>query len=627
MHRLRRIPFFATLSEEELGSIYGKMQPRHYREGALVFKEGEPGDALYLIEQGMVKVVSDATTEAEVFAHLSEGDFFGEMALLSNRARSSAVRTVTPVDLLILPKADFEDQLRAHPTLALSLSRTLSQRLIHTDQALVERHLRKMVLFADVSDEDILAISQKLQPKQYKKGWLIFSVGEPATSLYLIEKGQVKVVSDAETERETIAVLGEGEFFGEMALLTGEPRTAAVRAASDVDLWLLSKADFEDILVAYPPIGLALSRVLGSRLESADRHLVQHGVETHLATSQSRSIQVALPSLPRPAAGRAFTLAPALRDAAVPVQSWFRAQPVSAQVQVAAAVLLAVWLLGITLPLLLLTALAESAPAPTSAVSGAAQPALQASLASQGGPSPAFSFNPFGLFSTPTPTPTNTPRPTNTPTLTPTRTPTTTPTSTPVPPTPTNTPIPTATPVPPTPTLTPTRTPVPTATAVPPTSTPVPPTPVPPPPVDWDGRLNTIGVARVPAAVAPGQPYWALVRAVFQNAEESGGSHHIFIDVLDEGGKRVALPAGAEFGRVGDVPLAWGDAKPANESPANHAMSKDTRYNVLITLNGLPSDLVTGMCMLAGDGTMSPLVGQPGAFHDSYLLTFQKRIR
>ena len=334
MHRLRRIPFFATLSEEEMGAIYAKMQARHFGEGEVVFKEGDPGDALYLIEQGMVKVVSDAATEAEVFAHLSEGDFFGEMALLSNRVRSSAVIAVSPVDLLILPKADFEAQIRVHPTLALSLSRTLSQRLIHSDQALVQGHLRKMVLFADVSDEEILAISRRLQPKQYKKGWLIFSVGEPATSLYLIEKGQVRVISDAETERETIAVLGEGEFFGEMALLTGEPRTAAVRAMSDLDLWVLSKADFEDILVAYPPIGLALSRVLGSRLETADHHLVQHGTETRLAPLPSRSVQVVLPSQPRPATVRQLGQPPALlalKEAAVPLQSWFQGQSVSAQ--------------------------------------------------------------------------------------------------------------------------------------------------------------------------------------------------------------------------------------------------------------------------------------------------------
>jgi hypothetical protein len=145
--------------------------------------------------------------------------------------------------------------------------------------------------------------------------------------------------------------------------------------------------------------------------------------------------------------------------------------------------------------------------------------------------------------------------------------------------------------------------------------------------VDWDGRLNTIGVVRVPAAVAPGQPYWALVRAVFQNANESGFNHHIYVDLLDEAGNRVVLAGGTEIGRANDLRLVWGDAKPANEFPANQPMDRDQRYNVLITLGGLPADQVTGMCMLAGDGTSSPLVGQPGAFHDNYLLTFQKRIR
>ena len=429
MHRLRRVPFFQSLNEEELTGIYSKMHGRHYREGEFVFREGDQADALFLIEQGMVKVVSDSATEAEVFAHLSEGDFFGEMALLSNRPRASAVRAVTPVDVLILRKSDFEDQLRLHPTLALTLSRTLSQRLIHADHQLVERHLRKMILLAGLSDEDILAISHRLQPKQYKKGWLIFSNGEPATSLYLIERGQVKVVSDSETERETIAVLGEGEFFGEMALLTGEPRTASVRAMSDVDLWALNKTDFEEILVAYPPIGLALSRVLGERLERADMHLVQHAAETRrpavsrLPALPSLPSFPSLPSLPRPAVGHALTVLPVLHEAMVPVESWFRSQTLPRQIRFAAISLLAIWVGGISLPMAVLGALADSAPAPSLTSSDY----VAASAASAGGiPGPAYAFNPFGLFSTPTPEPTPTSLPTWTPTVRP-------PTATPAP--------------------------------------------------------------------------------------------------------------------------------------------------------------------------------------------------
>ncbi|NJD65002.1 MAG: cyclic nucleotide-binding domain-containing protein, partial [Chloroflexi bacterium] len=403
MHQLRRIPFFATLNDEQLATIYARMQTRHFHEGELVFKEGDPADALFLIQQGMVKVVSDAESQAEVFAHLSEGDFFGEMALLSNRPRASAVFAISPVELLILKKADFEDQLRLYPGLALTLSRTLSQRLIHADQQLVESHLRKMILFSQISDEEILSISRRLQPKQYKKGWLIFSNGEPATSLYLIERGQVKVLSDSETEREVLAVLGEGEFFGEMALLTGEPRTASVRASTDVELWVLSKTDFEEILVAYPAVGLALSRVLGERLERADRHLVQHAAEHHLPALPSLP---ALPALPVPAAGHALTIIPLLKEAAVPVEAWFVDQPFTRQIRFAAISLLAIWVLGISLPMVVLAALGDSAPPPRVTTAGVRT--LRSESIVSGAPGPAFSFNPFGLFSTPPPAPTPT---------------------------------------------------------------------------------------------------------------------------------------------------------------------------------------------------------------------------
>ncbi len=625
MHRLRRIPFFATLNDEQLSTIYSRMEGRHFREGELVFREGDAADALYLIEQGIVKVVSDAEFESEVFAHLSEGDFFGEMALLSNRPRASAVRAVTPVDLLILKKADFEDQLRMYPGLALTLSRTLSQRLIHADQQLVERHLRKMLLFAEISDEDILAISHRLQPKQYKKGWVIFSNGEPATALYLIERGQVKVLSDAETEREVIAVLGEGEFFGEMALLTGEPRTASVRASTDVDLWALSKTDFEEILVAYPPIGLALSRVLGERLERADRHLVQHAAETHLPALP------AFPTLPVPAAGHALTIVPLLREAAVPVEAWFGELPLPRQIRFAAILLLAIWVVGISLPMVVLAALGDTAPLPRVAVpstrAGAGTAAGVMSLSATGtdtsAPGPAFSFNPFGLFSTPTPEPTATRVPTWTPTPKPTATPI-----------PTQTPVPTSTP---TPMLTSTPTPVPatptpvpaTATAAPPTNTPVPPTntPVPPPPVAWDGRLSFLNVGRVPAAVAPGQTYWALVSAKFQNSDEGGGAHHIFVDLQDEGGGRVGLPEGSVVGQVSGDNLQWG-IKPANEYPVNYPMYGGLGgYNLVITLGGIPSDQVVGMGLVAADGISAPLAAQSGKIHVNYLLTFQRRAR
>lgn len=144
--------------------------------------------------------------------------------------------------------------------------------------------------------------------------------------------------------------------------------------------------------------------------------------------------------------------------------------------------------------------------------------------------------------------------------------------------------------------------------------------------MSWDGRLSFLGVGHARAAVAPGQAYWSLTVAKFQNSEESGGAHHIFIDVLDVAGNRVGLPEGAVIGMVGDTPLQWG-MKPANEFPCNFAMYGGLgAYSVSLNLEGLPSDAVLGMGMVAADGISAPLKAEGGKIHVNYLLVFQKRI-
>ena len=145
--------------------------------------------------------------------------------------------------------------------------------------------------------------------------------------------------------------------------------------------------------------------------------------------------------------------------------------------------------------------------------------------------------------------------------------------------------------------------------------------------MNWDGRLSFLRIGREVAAVAPGQTYWALIDAKFQNSDECGGAHHIFVDLRDEAGNRVGLPEGATVGQVNDTPLQWG-MKPANEYPVNFAMYGGLgAYNVWLTLGGIPSDKVTGMGMVKADGISSPLIAEAGKIHVSYLLTFQRRVR
>jgi hypothetical protein len=119
---------------------------------------------------------------------------------------------------------------------------------------------------------------------------------------------------------------------------------------------------------------------------------------------------------------------------------------------------------------------------------------------------------------------------------------------------------------------------------------------------------GAIGVA--PAAVAPGQLYWRIIKIVYQDVNQSGGGHAIAFEVLDENGARVppGQPVTVRWADGSDTVLT--QAKPENEYPATSAM-----YGMLGSytglVEGLPSDAVTGM-------------GLPMKQHVNFLLTFQR---
>src|SRR5207245_9836754 len=94
---------------------------------------------------------------------------------------------------------------------------------------------------------------------------------DPGDALYVVAEGEVKVVLIGEDGREVIlSVLGEGEFFGEMALIDEEPRSAHVIAMEDSTLLVLRREDFQGILKQTPGIALALLRELSRRLRRVD---------------------------------------------------------------------------------------------------------------------------------------------------------------------------------------------------------------------------------------------------------------------------------------------------------------------------------------------------------------------
>lgn len=127
---LKRVPILAGLDDDDLHRLSQLLQPRQYRKGEIVFLKDDPGDALYLIQRGAVKIYLTAEDGTEkTLAILQAGEFFGEMALLDDEPRSAMAEALEPCQLLALTKGEFTALLMAHPTMALKIIRTLCARL------------------------------------------------------------------------------------------------------------------------------------------------------------------------------------------------------------------------------------------------------------------------------------------------------------------------------------------------------------------------------------------------------------------------------------------------------------------------------------------------------------------
>ena len=131
--------------------------------------------------------------------------------------------------------------------------------------------LQKVPLFSQLAPAELQRVVEVARERSYPKNSVILFEDDPGDALYVVATGQTKVVLIGEDGREVIlSVLGEGEFFGEMALIDDEPRSAHVIAMEDSSLIVLRREDFQGILMHAPGIALALLKELSRRLRRVD---------------------------------------------------------------------------------------------------------------------------------------------------------------------------------------------------------------------------------------------------------------------------------------------------------------------------------------------------------------------
>jgi CRP/FNR family cyclic AMP-dependent transcriptional regulator len=134
---LRHVPLFESLDNDAAYELCEMLESVDHKSGALLFRAGDEGDAMYLIEEGKVRICVRAKDGHEVtLTELARGDFFGEMALLDGKPRSADAIVQEDTRLAVLSREHFLSFVRSNPNVALEMLTALTNRLRHTDELL-----------------------------------------------------------------------------------------------------------------------------------------------------------------------------------------------------------------------------------------------------------------------------------------------------------------------------------------------------------------------------------------------------------------------------------------------------------------------------------------------------------
>jgi len=128
--------------------------------------------------------------------------------------------------------------------------------------------LRKVDFLAPLDDTEIERIAQQIVVRTERTGGVLFRRGDPGETFYIVLSGEVTLETE---DRTVVEHVREGGFFGEIALLTGQPRSTNAVVHRDVQLAEIGRDEFQQVVMANPTVAVAMSRILGQRLANSAR--------------------------------------------------------------------------------------------------------------------------------------------------------------------------------------------------------------------------------------------------------------------------------------------------------------------------------------------------------------------
>ncbi len=246
---LRRSSLFHFLSDEHFEKLRALLREEHYDFGDIIVRQGDSADAFYVLLSGRARVVkADQTGTEIVLATLKPGDSFGEAALAEGGTRNATVRCSTGVEALRLDRADFLELIAQNRELRRHLEMTARHRSLHG-------FLYQFSNFGRLPLPALRDLIEKLTPVEVAKGRAIIKQGDVPGAMFILEKGRARAYAQNNGSQKNLAFYREGDFFGELSILQGTPRSATVEAFSDCRLFALEPEAVRDLKRQYPEFG------------------------------------------------------------------------------------------------------------------------------------------------------------------------------------------------------------------------------------------------------------------------------------------------------------------------------------------------------------------------------------
>ncbi|MGH7390319.1 MAG: cytochrome P450 [Candidatus Rokuibacteriota bacterium] len=235
---LARCGLFRGFDEGRLAALTRAATEIPLAAGAVLFREGEPGDAMYVVLAGAIQVYTrDRDGREVVLRRLEAGDHVGEQSLLPGTTgrRSASVRAAEPARLARVPKPDFQA--------ALAADDALHERLL----ALREDQVRHSLQMLSPLARGIGLEAVAARPRALADGEVLFREGDDADALYFVSAGRLAVWRDESGRRSLIRVVERGGCVGELALLRRDRRSATVTARGPAEVLAVPRAAFDEV--------------------------------------------------------------------------------------------------------------------------------------------------------------------------------------------------------------------------------------------------------------------------------------------------------------------------------------------------------------------------------------------